>query len=251
MGLTQYIDGGYLVYQYVYRGGYEQWVQDRALYSKFAGCTIVTEGYKNIRKQLYPSYKANRDITKITEKQVEYRQKAKEIFNDINTNPMFQTVYNPILEADDILAIKALQGYPIITSDKDLAQLPEDCNIKKLDGTSLRTNLHAGIPKSLYDIPLTPDLYLLTLCLFGDKTDNVPRLIPKGVKAIKDSRKIYESDKPFEFAYTIYGSSFLDNIDMAHLPHRITVNEKLDREDVMHYISTGVWSTYVRNNTSL
>jgi hypothetical protein len=235
----------------VYRGGYEQWVQDRALYSKYAGCTIVTEGYKNIRKQLYPTYKANRDITKITDKQVEYRQRAKEIFNDINTNPMFDTLYNPLLEADDILAIKALQGYPIITSDKDLAQLPEDCNITKLDGTSLRTNLHAGLPKSLWDIYLTPDLFLLTLCLYEDKADNIPRLIPKGVKAIKESRTIYESDNPFELAYSIYGNKFLDNIDMAHLPHRIAVNEKLDKEDVMHYISTGVWSTYVRNNTSL
>jgi hypothetical protein len=76
-------------------------------------------------------------------------------------------------------------------------------------------------------------------------------LIPKGVKAIRESRDIYESSTPFELAYSIYGDTFLDNIDMAHLPHRVSVNEKLDKEDVMHYISTGVWYEYVRNNTSL
>jgi 5'-3' exonuclease len=244
--MTKYIDCGYLVYSYVYKGGYEQWIKDRALYSKYAGCVLVTEGYKSIRKELYSWYKQNRSVDQLTPDQLEARKKAQEIWKDVNSNSIFSTVYNPLLEADDILAIKALQGFTIVTNDKDMAQLPEYCNIEKLDGTPLRNNLYAGLPKSMHYLEMTPDRYLLTLCLYGDKSDNIPRLIPKGSKAIKESLMIYEAVNPWELAYNLYGSALLDNLYAAILPNPYALQGKvLDKEEVYNYVKEREYSRYV------
>jgi 5'-3' exonuclease len=242
----KYIDCGYLVYQYVYKGGYEQWVKDRALYSKYAGCVLVTEGFSSIRKELFPWYKQNRAVDQLTLDQIEARKKAQEIWRDVNDNAIFQTVYNPLLEADDILAIKALQGFIIVTNDKDLSQLPEWCNIEKLDGTPLRDNLYAGLPKSMHHLEMTPDRYLLTLCLYGDKSDNIPRLIPKGRKAIQESLTIYEAVNPWEVAYNLYGTALLDNLYAAILPNPYALQGMvLDREDVYNLVKEGEYNRYV------
>jgi 5'-3' exonuclease len=242
----KYLDAGYIVFHYAYRGGLAAWNKDKALYSKYAGCTFVTEGFKSIRKQIYPWYKLNRDTDQLTEKQLETRELTKPIWKDINENPMFQTVFNPILEADDILAIKALQGFTIITNDKDLAQLPEWCTIEKLDGTPLRTNLYAGLPKSLHYLDMTPDRYLLTLCLYGDKSDNIPRLIPKGRKAIKESLSIYEAGNPWELAYNEYGAALLDNLYAAILPNAYALQGGvLNRYEVYSLVKEGKYNRYV------
>jgi 5'-3' exonuclease len=247
--MAKFIDCGYLVYQYVYKGGYDKWVKDRALYSKYAGVTLVTEGFSSIRKELFSWYKQNRAVDQLTPDQIEARKKAQEIWKDVNSNSIFQTVYNPLLEADDILAIKALQGFTIVTNDKDLSQLPEWCSIEKLDGTPLRNNLYAGLPKSMHYLEMTPDRYLLTLCLYGDKSDNIPRLIPKGSKAIKESLMIYEAVNPWELAYNLYGSALLDNLYAAILPNPYALQGKvLDKEDVYNLVSTGGYNNYVFEN---
>jgi 5'-3' exonuclease len=244
--VMKYLDAGYVVFSYAYRGGYDAWNKDKALYSKYAGCTFVTEGFKNIRKQMYSWYKANRDTDQLTDKQLETRELTKPIWRDIYDNAIFQTVYNPLLEADDILAIKALQGFTIVTNDKDLAQLPEWCIIEKLDGTPLRTKLYAGLPKSMHHLEMTPDRYLLTLCLYGDKSDNIPRLIPKGSKAIKESLMIYEAGNPWELAYKEYGNALLDNLYAAILPNPYALQGKvLDKEDVYNLVKEGNYNGYV------
>lgn len=242
----KYLDAGYVVFSYAYRGGYDAWNRDKVLYSRYAGCTFVTEGFQSIRKQLFPWYKANRDTDQLTDKQIETRELTKPIWRDINDNSMFQAVYNPLLEADDILALKALRGYTIVTNDKDLAQLPEYCQIEKLDGTPLRNNLYAGLPKSLHHLDMTPDRYLFTLCLYGDKSDNIPRLIPKGAKAIKESLTLYESDNPWEEAYSEYGEKLVDNLYAAILPNPYALNgEVLDKEDVFNLVANRKYNEYV------
>lgn len=245
-----YYDCGYLVYTYAYRGGLEHWNKDKGIYSKYSGAILVQEGKHNIRKTLYPHYKANRVSSNLDEKQLAYRERANEIYEDINNSNIFNTVSWMYCEADDILAIRALQGYHIVSSDKDFAQLPEECIITKLDGTDLRHNLHSSMPKSLWDIQLTPSLYLLTLCLFGDKADNVDRLIPKGKKAIVESRDIFESTSPWKEAYKIYGNDLLTNLDITHLPNRYMISDRLDIEDVFHYIDSGIWFEYVKERIS-
>jgi 5'-3' exonuclease len=207
---------------------------------------LVTEGFQSIRKELFPWYKQNRAIDQLTPDQLEARKKAQEIWKDVNSNSIFQTVYNPLLEADDILAIKALQGFTIVTNDKDMAQLPEYCNIEKLDGTPLRTNLYAGLPKSMHHLEMTPNRYLLTLCLYGDKSDNIPRLIPKGAKAIKESLMIYEAGNPWEVAYSEYGTALLDNLYAAILPNPYALQGRvLDKEEVYNYVKEGGYNRYV------
>jgi hypothetical protein len=241
---------GYIVYQYAYKDAH-MWDTEKYFYMhKWSGCILVGEGFESVRKTLYPWYKANRDYsnTQRTEKQEVIHKRAKDIWEEIAVDNKFTVISNPLLEADDILALKALEGYPIVTNDKDLLQLPEYCRITKIDGRRTRTNVHAHLPKSMWDIPLTPEKYLLTLCLYGDIADNIPRLIPKGKKAIIASRGIYEHPTPWDEALQIYGQSLLDNLFLAVLPNPYIFVNVPDIQEVFNMVAHGVWWDYVLHN---
>lgn len=237
--MKKYYDMGYLVYHYAYRP--YLWGSERGMYTKFAGSVLIGEGFKSIRKQLYPWYKANRKVSKQTPQQKEVREKAKFYWKEFE-GIQYETIYHPLLEADDILALKALEGYTIVTNDKDLAQIPG--TIEKLKG-NLKDNLYAGLPKSLHHLEMTEDRYLLTLVIYGDEADNIPRLVPKGKKGIVDSLSVYESGDPWLLALDMYGEQLIDNLYVAVLPSPYVAINPLSKEEVFNLVKGSKYIEYI------
>lgn len=114
-------------------------------------CVFAFSGSNNFRKQILPTYKANR---KKSRKPLAYKRLVEEI------SLHFETGTKPTLEADDLLGIWATTGYynnPIIVSDdKDLLSIP---------GRTYRLG-------ELHEITVEQaDKYHLTQTLTGDVAD--------------------------------------------------------------------------------
>lgn len=132
-------------------------------------CRIVMcfSDKENFRKELLPSYKANRAKVRKPLAYLPFKEWVK---------TEFECVIKPKLEADDVMGILATMGkfkYPIIVSaDKDLKQIP---------GTLMK--LVDGKPEFRSITQQEADYWHLYQTLVGDVTDNY-----KGCPGIGDKK---------------------------------------------------------------
>jgi 5'-3' exonuclease len=131
------------------------------------------------RKDLYPEYKANRDVAK----KPKYPNLSP-VFQYTRDNiiPMVEERYglNSIhvdrAEADDVIAIVSkywanVKGYDVVicANDMDISQLcNNDINMVGLDGTNIR--------EKMYDKFDTGDRLIVHKALSGDRGDNIPSI---------------------------------------------------------------------------
>lgn len=121
----------------------------------------------NVRKYLYPEYKANRKGNK--------PKYFNEVMEYVKTFYLYEVVEG--LEADDLIVSKAYEEAEtwgndvyIVTLDKDLKQVPKTTFYNMVDGST------EYITKDI------AYLNVLRQCLTGDKVDNIAGLKSIGVK---------------------------------------------------------------------
>lgn len=248
MGMNErlVVDAGYLAFYYGIRD--KQWERDSFWYSRAVGTVIADDSRESVRRTYYEYYKSVRRDRK--DKNSRYVVEALKLWEENKKSGLYNYVGIDGLEADDILALFGFKGYTIITNDKDLAQLPEEIEIRKFDSVSLRENCYAGLPKSYRDtVQMTPNKYLLTLCLFGDTADSIPRLVPKGKKAIEKHRFIYELSiyDAWRVSWEWYRDDLMRNLWLTILPHPEIFTTPITDYDVFDMVSDNSWYSFVED----
>lgn len=134
------------------------------------------ESERSIRKELYSKYKANRLIKtgsgKTKESEEDFYRQADIVLKLLKHLPIVQVKANGY-EADDVIAtlVEDLKDEKVIivSEDKDFTQLLQK-GYEKLTIYNPKQKAFAE----------TPDHHMLTfLCVNGDSTDNVPKLLSK------------------------------------------------------------------------
>ncbi len=133
---------------------------------------------KTFRNDLYPDYKANRDVMPD-----ELASQIKPLFEMIRAMGLPLVVVDGV-EADDVIGTLAKQAEAqgkftlISTGDKDMAQLVNDKVM--LVNTMTETFMDIAGVKAKFGVP--PELIIDYLALMGDKSDNIPGVPKVGPK---------------------------------------------------------------------
>lgn len=143
---------------------------------------------RSFRKEIYPEYKANRHKDRTPEEK-EADQIAYQQFNLIRTTVLpelgFKRNYQVEgYEADDIIASVVKNGtdkYIVVSSDEDLYQLLDYCNMFHLTIKNITT-------KKIFEreYKISPREWIDVKCIAGCSTDNIKGVFKVGqIKAIK------------------------------------------------------------------
>ena len=213
------IDGGYAGWVYGSRDfSWKIWQRVR---EKYQGCIILMDSPSSYRKEFYPPYKAHREEKR---KKSEYKQRTKEkvvIFQGLlEQDEMFDSLRIWGHEADDLVAVSLFfaRKVSVLGADKDLLQLPwTRTHIEKIDGSKVVLETFLKRTQKTLQPHLKDEWdILLYLSLMGDKSDDVPRLIPP--YKLELMVEILKKDKPFSFAQEKYGEDFCRNLALTILP---------------------------------
>lgn len=222
------VDAGYLSWVFGPRPELLQaWSFQKMRYSLRAGALMIMDAPNGFRKSFYPEYKAHR--TKRIEDDPEKlaRKELVDFFRReiLGEDPTLRTLQLEGFEADDWIGIAVYSGlFPkdrqlrVIGVDKDLLQMPQ---------MMLSLERHTGEPVRIFDFASKQALaveclvrkhyhVLLTLALLGDKSDNIPRVVPP--RKFDPLSAIYRSDNPFSRASETYGYDFRRNLYLTLIP---------------------------------
>lgn len=245
-------DGGYLSWIYgVDNFGHTNWMAGaKKKFSRSNGCLLLVDSRKSFRKLFYADYKIKRKEKRLDdpEKERKYQNVHRFIDDFILTDPCLATYQSDGLEADDLVSIvvhSQLVPLPvrIFGIDKDLLQLPRGtCILEQNQGTRATIEKFAQKqPVALQRLIKQPAHILLTLCLMGDKSDSIPRLIPQYHLDIM--QEILQSDRPFNQAYDCFGDEFLRNLYIAILPSPWCFDPVPDPIETLGLLSMGEWNS--------
>ncbi|ASE99714.1 putative flap endonuclease [uncultured virus] len=220
------IDGNNLSYRWLQRPNHGDFKHDfvrtiQSLAKSYeAGKTIVCFdfGKSYFRKELYDEYKQNRKKAEVSE---EDKQRFEDFFNVLNDLPEYldDTVLKfRGVEADDIityLAIHESKNYNhtwIVSSDRDLYQLMSD-NISIFNMFSRK---EVTIETLLEDFKLSPELYLLSRIIEGDKGDNIYGVEGIGPKRAQALALEYKTLDTLLSAFPIPGKAkYIQNLNQS------------------------------------
>ena len=181
-----YVDGGYLSWVYGVSGsGLNSWNTTRTKYSRKANVAFLMDSPTpfRYRQVYYPPYKAHRAEKVATKPEWAEKKERVDQFRDLLfEDPTIETFWVEGHEADDLVGILAIQEkkpLPVVGRDKDLLQLGKLLALREHSGEPVTMqNFIARQPKKLEGLVKTPGHLLLSLALMGDKSDDIPRLIP-------------------------------------------------------------------------
>jgi len=218
------VDGGYLTWTYgASPFGLAQW--GKAAYKKYdrkSDSLMLMDSSHNLRKDYAEDYKGHRaERYDKDDERIAAKERVDMLREMIEEDPRIHSLQIDGLEADDLIACfihLRLLNRPVslIGVDKDLLQLPTG-SIKMSDHKGQVVGLKKfarSLPKILHDEILRPEHVLLTLALYGDKSDNVPRVVSK----VNEVIPIIRNEKPFSQAKLIYGNRFISNLWLTVLP---------------------------------
>lgn len=203
---------------------------------------------KNFRKDLYPSYKAQR---KFTPKQFDIFKVRNYVFDVIFKELELEEKYGYKFvsvegaEADDIIATiinKCSDDYQLkvlFASDHDFIQLE---GVKQLD------LFGKEIVSKIGSIKVTNEEYLLGKILLGDGSDNIPKVFPKigekrVISLIRDKERLKKMLKENQAAAYQYELN-KKLISFSEIPKMLTdkiievVNAALYSNDILNEEST-------------
>ena len=228
------IDGNNLAYRWLQRINYNDFASDykrtvQSLTKSYEAIrTIVCFdfGKSYYRMDMYDEYKQNRKKPK----EEEEAKKYEDFFAVLNNLPeeLEETLKFRGIEADDILAFlvdKLSINYEhtwVISSDKDLYQLIDNnVSIYNIFG---RKEITKDILQETFDV--TPDEYLLSRIIEGDKSDNIQGVEGIGPKRAQGLAKEYKTFEALIKALPIKGrAKYIHNLNMSkNILYR---NEKL------------------------
>lgn len=211
--ITQLVDGGYLTWAYGGMGS-KSWPSVRHLYSKKSGSLICMDSQVSARKEFYPLYKSHRKERRLEREAI--FEKVKHFQAYVREDPSLWKFEVLGLEADDLVGVLG-GSIPVIGGDKDLLQIP-GINLSRITGEVLTCASFMGKQaKTLMAVAQnTPMEILLVLSLLGDKSDDIPRLIPAG--GLNTLAMILRDKNPWRVARSLYGDDLLRNLYLAILP---------------------------------
>jgi hypothetical protein len=233
--LTRLVDGGYISWTYGPLG-FQSWNPYRKNYIGKTGTLICMDSDQSLRKEYYPLYKSHR---------VERREKRQEthemvlIFKEtLHEDPSLNLVEFTGLEGDDILALLAPRfRLPVTGTDKDLLQL-KDVRITRVDGSPVTMlNIQKREPKYIQPYIRTHEDVLLILTLMGDKSDDIPRLIPP--RQLEIMTNIMQSRDRWKIARSIFKDELLRNLCLAVLPSPWCFDPVPSPEEVFDWVRKG------------
>ena len=218
------IDGNNLAYRWLQRINYNDFASDykrtvQSLTKSYEAIrTIVCFdfGKSYYRMDMYDEYKQNRKKPK----EEEEAKKYEDFFAVLNNLPeeLEETLKFRGIEADDILAFlvdKLSINYEhtwVISSDKDLYQLIDNnVSIYNIFG---RKEITKDILQETFDV--TPDEYLLSRIIEGDKSDNIHGVEGIGPKRAQGLAKEYKTFEALIKALPIKGrAKYIHNLNMS------------------------------------
>jgi 5'-3' exonuclease len=207
-------------------------IQPTQVYMVFDGV-----GSSNIRKNIIPEYKSNRNTSRITKHELfdnlEEEDDSKinqivRIIQYLKTLPV-KTVSLPTVEADDIIAYlsSTLPTKPedrvfIVSSDKDYLQLISD-----------KVIVYRPIEKEYYTTDtvkekfnITPHNFLLYKLLMGDNSDGVTGIKGLGAKGLfKRFPELATQDLSFDDLIDLAEAKLKEHIIYARVLHNIPLLE--------------------------
>jgi 5'-3' exonuclease len=207
-------------------------IQPTQVYMVFDGV-----GSSNIRKNIIPEYKSNRNTSRITKHELfdnlEEEDDSKinqivRIIQYLKTLPV-KTVSLPTVEADDIIAYlsSTLPTKPedrvfIVSSDKDYLQLISD-----------KVIVYRPIEKEYYTTDtvkekfnITPHNFLLYKLLMGDNSDGVTGIKGLGAKGLfKRFPELTTQDLSFDDLINLAEAKLKEHIIYARILHNIPLLE--------------------------
>jgi 5'-3' exonuclease len=207
-------------------------IQPTQVYMVFDGV-----GSSNIRKNIIPEYKSNRNTSRITKHELfdnlEEEDDSKinqivRIIQYLKTLPV-KTVSLPTVEADDIIAYlsSTLPTKPedrvfIVSSDKDYLQLISD-----------KVIVYRPIEKEYYTTDtvkekfnITPHNFLLYKLLMGDNSDGVTGIKGLGAKGLfKRFPELATQDLSFDDLISLAETKLKEHIIYARVLHNIPLLE--------------------------
>ena len=207
-------------------------IQPTQVYMVFDGV-----GSSNIRKNIIPEYKSNRNTSRITKHELfdnlEEEDDSKinqivRIIQYLKTLPV-KTVSLPTVEADDIIAYlsSTLPTKPedrvfIVSSDKDYLQLISD-----------KVIVYRPIEKEYYTTDtvkekfnITPHNFLLYKLLMGDNSDGVTGIKGLGAKGLfKRFPELATQDLSFDDLINLAEAKLKEHIIYARVLHNIPLLE--------------------------
>lgn len=245
------IDGGFLSWMYgTTRLMHNGWLSVRSSYSARHGNLILLDSDLSSRKDLYPEYKQKRTLRRMEdpERQEKYDEVKRFKREFLEPDPSLKCFSWKGLEADDLVAcIIACEmvelPLEVVGVDKDLLQLPRGTfNLALPNGSISTIERYANrLPKAIQEHVTEPRDVLLSLVLYGDKSDGIPRLLPLGVNGLAEFNKIQESPRPFTAAYEAYGRPFITNCELAVLPGPWCFYPKPCYRDMFDTLDYNVW----------
>jgi hypothetical protein len=188
------------------------------------------------RKKFYPGYKAHRQ-----DRNLEKRELVLDLQEVIREDPSFRKIEVSGFEADDLIASLLTMGYwyPIIGRDKDLLQIPGISLITNSDQPVTFSDYSRKLPKRIAPLICNHKDVLFSLVLLGDKSDDIPRLLPP--RKIDLGAKLISMSNPWIISRKIFGDDLLRNLWLTILPGPFCYEEPLDPEEVFDLVSTGNW----------
>jgi hypothetical protein len=197
-------DGGYLTWLYG-----SSTARMGAWPPEFAKKAIVfMDSRKNNRRDRSPHYKQGRiDRRNSNEKADVTYQLVKGFQEMIVEDPRITFISHPGCEADDLVAIAAWkwgtadEPLRVFGRDKDLLQIGSYFSMVEKDGEDVTLeHFHEGLPKALQNAgPLEAWQIPIVLALLGDKSDSVPRFLPRGPSGLRIlAEMLWGTDKPWD-----------------------------------------------------
>lgn len=231
-------DGGYLAWCYGCNPRFQ---------SSFSPATlkpylVAMDGGELMRTKGYPAYKAHRAERRANseEKEATY-QRVRRFSKTLWVIPDLYLYSYPGLEADDIIGILAWMHGPIelMGVDKDLFQLGTGIGkMYKVGGEPTTIESYfKKMPKALAGVKHTPENLLFLLCMMGDKSDGIERLVPP--YQLDGFRSLALSESKWTEAYLQYGDSFLHNLYMVTIPFPGLFG--IQPLELMDRVSRGEW----------
>jgi len=228
---AQLVDGGYI--SWVYGSSIERyWLfrqREWMEFSKKRGTFIVMDNPHLYRKDFYPSYKGHRDVKVLEDEGWAKKVELVHQFRDVlRTDERLQAFEIDGFEADDLITALALQYWAehnmrlrVLAMDKDLLQCAD---FLELTGVGINDGKRSTLDtwREKQQKTLQPYLthhrhILLTLAIMGDKSDDVPRLLPS--RRLEMMIEILTDPDPWKKASKMLGPQLVaENLYMTVLP---------------------------------
>lgn len=221
------IDGGFLIWTY---GPDEHkqagWQHALWRFTKQDNNTIILDGGSTFRREFYPQYKQHRRDRRAADPERQARTDRVMHFKDkvIAPDTRLQTIVFPDMEADDIIAAWAIRWkhgpMKVIGTDKDLLQLGKHIDLWKHNGQHVTVESFASrLQKTIKDFVDTPEKILLVITMLGDKSDDVPRIVPPGIKALREFARVLTAPNPWKSVVEMYDKKLIErNLYLTILP---------------------------------